>query len=315
MNTSIGIIGISDMLDRINEVSSIDEILALIKKIDALKAALEAAETFRQQSIMYAKLEANALIRAVELGGLSKLRGTHKPTAEWLYGLSEQERDKYITMCEDGLTIDQVYKREIGDARKLNEQIKEVEYWRNSLLEDSKKNGIVDMKPFVEKVREVFKGDKRQIGNDIIDGTRNRLRQSGAVGIGGDTGIYVTPKPETQEEIKKAIVMRYESICNDYNSIKKIAKASGVKISYKEFDSGDDFTYCRERYIPHIMIALWDMGVIADEEALSDAIDRSDFYKEMDWVLKYTGLSRKKYIKIQYDKYFGERSETEEIET
>lgn len=73
--------GIQDMFERIRRISSVDEMLALIKKIDALKIALEAVDTFRQQSIQYAKLEAEALVRVADLDGIGKLRGFHRKTA------------------------------------------------------------------------------------------------------------------------------------------------------------------------------------------------------------------------------------------
>ena len=71
MNTSIWITDISDMIDLINEASSIDEILEIINKIDVFEVALEAAEAFSNESIMYAERGENAIIRALELGGAS----------------------------------------------------------------------------------------------------------------------------------------------------------------------------------------------------------------------------------------------------
>lgn len=300
---SLATTGFSSILGYIQEISSIEEIVQYIKKVDALKVALEAVDTFRTQSVLYAKLEAEALIKACELGGEAQIPARHKQTASWIFNLSKSDREKYIAMCEDGLTIDQVYKREVGNAKKLNEQIAIVEQMRSDLIYDRKKNGIVDMKPFSEKIRETFNGSKRNIGNDIIDGTRNRLRSAGAVGIGDDTGIYVMPCKENSEEVKQAILMRYQSIKNDYESIKQIAKASGVKISYTEFDDGSHWTYNNHNYIMNILMALIDMNVISEAQECIAAIDRTEFSKEVSYINKMYGIARKDYIKKQYEKY------------
>lgn len=296
---------IADMLDKIKAIQSVDEILSYIKKIDALKVALEAAEVFHQQSVQYAKLEANSLIRVAELGGIKYLRGYHRKTANWLFGLSEQERLKYIAMCEGGVTIDNIYKREIEEVRLFNEQTKEIERLRSEVIQECKHCGIVDITPFINGVRSTFKYEKRSIGEDIIDGTRNRLRQAGAVGIGDGSGIYVMPKPDNNEEVKKAIRLRYESICNDFRSIKEIARAGQVKMSYKDFDDGANFSYHNNRYIVNILLALIDIGIISDRNDCISAIDKTNFYEEISDITKQLRLSREQYIKLQYEKYFG----------
>lgn len=296
--------GIADMLEQIQTVCSVSDILRLIKNIDALKVALDAADTFRGQAIKYAKLEASALIRAVELGGLNNLRGLHKKTAEWLYGLSESERDKYILMCDDGLTIDQVFKREVGDAQALNRKIQSIELQRDMLIDECKESGIVDMKQFSCNVRDVFKCENRSIGEDIIDGTRNRLRMAGAVGVGGDTGIYVMPCSGNGDEIRKAILLRYESICNDFRSVREIARASRIKMSYKEFNSGARFAYHNDPYLINVLLSFIDMGLISDAEDCVAEIDKTSFMDDIEYIKKQFGVSREQYIKAQYEKLF-----------
>lgn len=281
---------IPDMLEHIKEIESPREILALIKKIDALKVALEAVDTFHSQSIMYAKLEANALIRAVELGGMTQLRGPHRKTAEWLYGLSEREREKYIFMCDDGVTIDWIYRHEIEKPQKINEKLDAIRAARNSLIQECKEKGIVDITPFQKMVKESLPYDKQDICHDVVDGARNRLKKAGAVGIGDDTGIYVMPCPENSEEIKKAITLRYESICADYERIKQIAKASGVTVSYRELNDGSDWAYHNHVYIIYTLMALIDMHVISDAKDCVAAIDRTWTSEEISNVKKCLGL-------------------------
>lgn len=303
--TGLTFSSIQDMLEKLESIQSVDEIIALVKKIDALKIALEAADTFRKQSIMYAKLEANALVRVAELDGIGKLRGYHRKTAEWLFGLSELEREKWILECENGLTIDQVYKNEIEAPLKFNAQFDRIKERKNDILDECREKGIVDIKPFIEDVKNVFRFDKAEIGEDIIDGMRNKLRKAGAYGIGGDSGIYVMAKPENSEEIKSAIRLRYDSIIRDLQSIKQIAKASGVKMSFRDFDNGSNFSYRNRRYIVNILLSFIDMGILSDSNDCIDAIDASWFHEEVSNIQKQFGISRKEYIKKQYEKYFG----------
>ena len=87
---------ISSLLEQIRHTDELEKLSGFIKQVDALKAALECVGTFRTQSVKYAQLEAETLIRIVTLGGLNNLRGWHKKTAEWLHSLSSEERTKYI---------------------------------------------------------------------------------------------------------------------------------------------------------------------------------------------------------------------------
>lgn len=123
-----------NMLDSINKSQSIEDAVKILKQIDALKTALESVEMFRSQSVMYARLEAEALIKVVDLGGLNKLRGAHRATANWLAELDDNTREKYISMCLEGLTIDQVYKREVGAPREKLRQIEELKTMREELV-------------------------------------------------------------------------------------------------------------------------------------------------------------------------------------
>lgn len=293
--------GIQDILEQIESVCSTENILSLIKKIDALKVALQAADTFRAQSVKYAKLEASALVRVSELGGTGKLRGFRRKTAEWLYELSEEERNKYISMCEDGLTIEQVYKREVGNNQALNKKIERIEWEQEDLIDECKETGIVDIKQFSDNVREAFKFEHQSLGRDIIDGTRKRLRNAGAVGIGYE-GIYVMPHSENADGVKKAIALRYESICKDFGRIREIAKASGVKMSYAEFDNGANWAFANKPYIIHVLLALARFGLMSDEEDLYDAIERNDMRLELAHVTRNLKISREKFIRIEYEK-------------
>ena len=78
-------------LERIRDTEDLSVALAMLKQVKLLKDALEAADRFKELSTKYAVLNAEALLRVIELGGASKLRGNARYTAEWLATLSAEE--------------------------------------------------------------------------------------------------------------------------------------------------------------------------------------------------------------------------------
>ena len=302
---------LATLLSEIKNMTWLDELLKMLKQIDALKVALDAADTFFSQSVLYAKLEADALVRVCELGGLGKLRGTRRNAAEWLWKMDEQERQKTISLCEDGITIENIYKREVGDEIKTKKCLEQAEYERGWLLDSIKETGICDLKPFANRVRESFKFDKRNIAEDIIDGTRNRLRKLGAVGIGEDSGIYVLPTADNKDEVKKAILLRYDSIANDLRNIAEIAKKADAKLSYKDFDID---IYHAERhgygYMVHILISLARIGLISDEDEMYTEFGRSEAYEEMKFITKHLGDGKERAVTIMYENLKSAHTET-----
>lgn len=249
----------ASLLSKISETSSLEEMKQTIKKIDALKIALESVDAFRAQSILYARLEAEALLRVVDLGGIKQLKGDHRKTAEWLSSLSESERNKYIGMCEDGLTIDQVYKREIYWPMKYDQHIREAMEARSGLVSDLKENGYVDMSSFVWLTGNL----DSELRKDIIDGARDKLRDAGGVCVEAGSHIYVVPAPDRTEETRKAILLRYKSAVRDIERMVAISKASGVKVDSDELL--EEFTYNFESCPTHfgLLLTLDTLGVLS----------------------------------------------------
>lgn len=221
------------LLQQIDEICVLDEALKMIKQVDALKSVLESIGTFRDQSVKYAKLQAESLIRAVELGGEKKLRGNNHDIAVWLFELSPAEREKYISMCEEGLLIEQVYKREVVYPRQLEKQTEVLVEYRDQMVCELEEAGYVDltdMSRMMESIR--FPIDLRA---DFLDGTRNALRRSGGLGVGFKSGIYVTSDVGNDEQLKSAISTRCESILLDLRRLRDICKKSKVMISPEYF--------------------------------------------------------------------------------
>ncbi len=221
-------------LDVIRNAKSIDEAVSYVRKIDALKVALESVNRFHSESVKYAILEAEALIKVVALGGILKL-GTpcslRYKTAEWLSSLTSDDAMCFINMCRDGLVIEEIYKREIGDVARKDGRIRNAQKCVKEMESTFAKFGFVDMRQPKQYIRTVL-GGYEGLADDVIDGARNSLRRSGAIGAGD--GIYVSPEIEDMRYVKLAMLIRYESILHDLHNLSAIANTAKVKLTFPE---------------------------------------------------------------------------------
>lgn len=212
------------LIDVIHNTDDVKQLVAIVKQIDALKVALESVDAFHAQSVKYARLEADALLRVCELGGVKKLPQKHRKTAEWLMSLSDDERDKQINRCSEGLTIDAIYRKEVLPLIKLADAYESVrfekEYGRMQLTE----HGIYDAAPVYAEIDSSFPEDT---AHDIKEGVRNSFLKHGAVGCGD--GLFVMPDSGRQE-ISDALRIRARSIVADLYKMHSIADARGEKI-------------------------------------------------------------------------------------
>lgn len=261
------------MLEHIKNVDSIEKAKSLIKQIDALKVALESVGTFRQQSVLYAKLEAEALIRCAELGGLPSMRGTHKKTAEWLFGLTEIERQKYINMCEDGLTIDQVYKREIGNPKKTEAKLQQIEAYKKATIDDFEQSGVVDMEFFANHVNNQLRGCYGVYSGRIVDETKNEIESAGAIAINDKKDLYIKSGAGKTESIKNEILDRYNTAENALREIAQIVKTSGARFSFEDLENFAEDAPWRSipEYNAHLCIALVAANVFKNSEIVRDS--------------------------------------------
>lgn len=227
-DTAVAKVGDAQIAE-IYEITDLKELLRKIKQIDALKEALASCDRFRENSIKYAMLEAAALIRVVRLGGQSKLFGFRRKTAEWLASLSEHEAQEQIQKCSDGLTIDQVWKRDIHTKDIYAELTQEKDF----AIENLQESGYTLTQGFAEKARAGLPPDA---ASAMIDGLRHALRRAGAVGI-GDEGEYIMPShPGNKDRVAKAIALRYQSINRDLMRIKQIVSQTGIKLTECDID-------------------------------------------------------------------------------
>lgn len=305
MATDIASMGDYQIID-IQGERDLQKLLARIKQIDALKIALDSVNTFRENAIKYAKLEAAALVRAVELGGATRLPKHHKKTGLWLAGLTIAQRATYIAMCEDGLTIDQVYKREVGQNEDLAAALNEVRQRSEWLVDDVQDQGMVDMADFNKLARAKLPAD---VAEPLIDSTRKKLRASGAVGVGDTT--YVMVKPENASEILAAIKLRFESARADLNRIVEVAKASKIQVSYRELVPNLSAAALRDPIALNLLIGLFGKGVLDGEDEFMNVIATAQAKNEINESYRGFGkkynITRSQIIESMYNNMVAER--------
>lgn len=209
------------ILNQINACTDVEELIRLIKKLDVIKSALNAANTFRKQSVLFAQLEAQALIRLVELHGESTLKGRRKSAAVWLHSLNEEERDKYISMCEEGKVIENIWWDLFGEKTSQETSIKKAKEIEKRIFQDLEITGVADLEKFTTFVEKKFEPDTAR---DLVDGVRNRLRNRGYFGVQDGNGTYIDPQEAPLELIQQAFKIRVESISTDFTKICELAR-------------------------------------------------------------------------------------------
>lgn len=272
---------VNGFLQEVLQCESVDEIASKVKQIVALKTALESVGKFRQNAVKYAILEAEALVRCVELGGASKLHGYVRKTAEWLYDLPPCERHEYIDMCKDGLTIDQVWKREVKDPQTRERNAERLNDMREWVIEDVKRDGIVDISHISAEARKIC--DPKH-ANDYIDGVRNELRRAGAVGVGFNSNEYIMPKAGNEEKVLLAVLNRIKSISKDLENLKTLALYGGVSLHPSDISEKSKITEA----MLTVMLYLDCYNAIADNYGNETAV--------VDYV--YEKMDLKKFLKI-----------------
>lgn len=225
-----------ELMNLIQNTKTIEDMKMVLAKLDGLKEALKKADFFHEQSVKFAQLEALALIRIVELGGLSKIRefdgnSSRRKVAEWLHDLNDEERNRYISMCQDGLTIQQVWKREVYASSRMEKARNVCEYKIDQFISQLDEYGWVDISGIRNHLVESCLLDMKS-AEDLSQGIRRRLIKHGASGVGRNTNVYIMPGICDEDEPKRwAILNSMVSIVRDLNSLAKKSKEANVKIN------------------------------------------------------------------------------------
>ena len=231
-----------------------DECRSYLKKLDAVKAVLDAADRFRQNSVEFAKREALALIRLCEVGGINRLRGHRREAAKWLFSLRDEDRSAYIDMCSDGLTIEQIWVREVKSVRNNEDSLRLVRMYEKDVLKRFRNDGRVSLGDYYEHIDEA--DIPRDVGKMLKDGIRDKIRHAGGHGLGDDCGTYVTVE-RAAEDFDEIVWNKIGSIVRDLSRLSMVCKEGGY---VPKFDFGQSISLNNPKTICLLMVCAMGFG-------------------------------------------------------
>ena len=282
-----------DLFKQLEDVVDLECALKFLKKVELLKVVLKQEKIFEQNSVNYAKLHMEALIKVVELGGEDQLSrsGYKKRTAVWAANLDDDERLDVIKLIEQGLSIEQIYKREVVEKENEEKRTNKLNRLREKVLDECENNGVVDLEDYKNEVYQITNDE--DLALDIIDGTRGALRRMGAVGVQPRSDLYVLPTAENGWYVEKALITRIESVCKDILRIKALVEQTNIKLDFNRvystvqdlwdsklhyFDRGMKgttwaATHGGQNYLVFLMLLLAEIGVVdGNDDFYSDVI-------------------------------------------
>lgn len=286
----------------IDSIIDVDEIIAHLDKVHLLETFLKKKHIYKENAAKYAILHAHTILKIIDLNGIEKLEGKERKCAEWLCGLSETERQEYVSRCSEGITIECIWKNEIDAPRrteaKIQANIKKAQTIVKKTVEEAKTNGYVQTEQSIKQIKELIP-DNEDLVRDITMGMRNKLLRSGALGVGDNTGIYVHPVQRVSHDddwqaherwsnVRMAIQNRFRSISHDIENLCTIIQTCGIEMSYLDFMS--DYNISHEKidfFELSILLMLGDMGFI-DGASLESKLNSSFEYKSAPWHLTET---------------------------
>lgn len=238
----------ADILD--NELGNLQneqDVLNMLAKLEMVKDALKAADQFREQSIKFARYEAYALISAVEISGdTSLIKGKYrKLAAGWLVTLNDEERAEFIAKCDNGKTIDNVYREQVFLPEQRSALGEAVNDCKKKARDELKKSGTVNVPDIVRGQSHKF---PKSMLKEITDGVRGAVRDAGGVGIGGNSGIYIDPDKKSNY-IADAIKTRVEAVSRDIEGIADLAKRCESKPVFHIKGNGSQISFMDVTYM------------------------------------------------------------------
>jgi hypothetical protein len=236
-----------DLRFELGDNASEQDVRAALAKIEVVREALKAADMFRDQSVKFAKYEAYALVRAYEITGDSTIiKGKwRRLAAEWLANMSIQERDKYIELCSDGKTIDNVYKELVALPEQRNAVAMTVEKCKKDAREQLLENGMVSVTNIVARHSDSI---PRSMRRDITDGVRKYVMKAGGVGIGDSNGTYIDPDSNNRY-VGDAVATRIDAVVRDIESIADLVKRCQSKPNFAIKGNGSSISFADVTYM------------------------------------------------------------------
>lgn len=212
--------------EELGDAESELDVKSFLSKLKGIRAVLEAANKFREQSVKYAQYEAYALIRAFEVCGDTHLieGGKYrKLAAEWLAGLSDDDRLKYIAMCKNGKTIDNVYKSQVYTPEQRNALASAVHDCKKEARDQLRETGVVVIRDVVMKYESSF---PKSMVKDIANGVRHAVLDAGGTGLGD--GTFIDPDKRSRD-ISSAIANKIDAVVNDISCIADLSQRAESK--------------------------------------------------------------------------------------
>ena len=220
-------------VEAIRAIPDLESAKLCVARLAGFQKALEEANRFFEMAVAFAELEAAALIRVMELtnGDQRAVRGERGKAAQWLWRMSEEQRKETIQMCKEGLTLTQVWRREVKYKGEIPQsaQAKKIQERKQMYIAEAEEVGVVDISDF-SLGDESHHQMTQYLWADAKQGLRRSLLRSGFVGVGNDLQIYVNPLQSNENQIRMAITTRLESIMNDINNVHDIATAANIAI-------------------------------------------------------------------------------------
>jgi len=229
-------------------------LIEYLGKLDVLKHALEVADEFNAKSVEFAKLEALALIRVCELGGQSSLHGHRRKAAEWLFAMRDDARAEALGMCSDGLTIEQVWKREVKDKERSDNSLALVKMYEKDVVAEFRGTGMVRLDRYDRHVEEL------QLASDVRkalkDNLRNKIRSLGGHGLGDGSGTYVTAE-KAAVDFDEIVYNKVASMTRDLKRLQEICKSEG---RVPTFDFGQAYSLDNPRILCLVIVCVMGLG-------------------------------------------------------
>lgn len=221
------------------EKAEIPEILDWLKKAEAIKGLLEAADKWNEYAVKYAQAEARALVRLCELGGEKELRGNRRKAAVWLYEMSDAKREKMIAECADGYTLTGLYSHYVVHKDRERADTLLLEKYEAKVLQQFTDTGKVELSEFDGILEDTCLQANVKLG--FKDQVRKKLRERGAHSIGDGTGYYVS-EARVVHEAEDIITTKIESVMHDLLRLSRFMNNARANKPTVDLDQRFDLT-------------------------------------------------------------------------
>lgn len=251
MNELAVLDGVETAILAIKDEESVKE---FIMKMDALELLLKSIDTFNENARKFAKMEALAFLRIVELGlaGEIPAKGDKRNTALWLADLTPEERNEVVRICGDeGVTIHYYWKKVVHENEMVEYAIQHYRSQAGWAVREFKEKGVVKLNKYLEPGR---LGMKQSLLNrvppdlqeGIKDQVRHRIRELGGHGLGDGEGTYMTAS-EAYYNLDEILENKVKSILKDVHRMRKIVReADDFEEPDRDFFDPERFSIERE---------------------------------------------------------------------